>query len=161
MSTLADLDEFIAMGIEAEKLTGKKVLPMSPDEIKSKVAAMRSAIPGWIWDAVKELEDAIRSDPMLVPFVMSQADVDRWRAILGWWPSSVLSPVSSCEWQDFSVFSCVCKIFFACVCAHHETHTHTQKITERRRTTRASVTNRRRAPSYPHTFDSRGRFLLP
>jgi len=83
VSTLADLDEFIAMGIEAEKLTGKKVLPMSPDEIKSKVAAMRSAIPGWIWDAVKELEDAIRSDPTLVPCAMSQADVDHWRAILG------------------------------------------------------------------------------
>jgi hypothetical protein len=32
---------------------------------------------------VKELEDAIRSDPTLVPLAMSQADVDHWRAILG------------------------------------------------------------------------------
>jgi len=83
VSTLADLDEFIAMGTNAEKLTGKKVLPMSPDEIKAKVKAMRDALPSWIWDAEKELEDAIRSDPTLVPFAMTQEVVDEWRAILG------------------------------------------------------------------------------
>ena len=83
VSTLADLDEFIAMGVNAEKLTGKKVLPMSADEIKSKAAAMRDGVPSWVWDAAKELEDAIRSDPTLVPLAMSQEVVDQWRATLG------------------------------------------------------------------------------
>jgi basic membrane protein A len=83
VSTLDDLDEFIAMGIEAEKLTGKQVLPMSPDEIKSKVLAMRNSLPSWIWDAATELENAIRSDPNLVPYAGTQEVVDQWRAILG------------------------------------------------------------------------------
>jgi len=83
VSTLADLDEFIAMGTEAEKLTGKKVLPMSPDEIKSKAAAMRDSVPSWIWDAATELDNAIRADPTLVPLAGDQATVDQWRATLG------------------------------------------------------------------------------
>ena len=83
VSTLADLDEFIAMGTEAEKLTGKKVLPMSPDEIKSKAAAMRDSVPSWIWGAATELDNAIRADPTLVPLAGDQATVDQWRATLG------------------------------------------------------------------------------
>jgi len=83
VSTLGDLDEFIAMGTEAEKLTGKKVLPMSPDEIKSKAAAMRDSVPSWVWDAATELDNAIRADPTLVPLAMDQATVDQWRATLG------------------------------------------------------------------------------
>jgi basic membrane protein A len=83
VSTLADLDEFVQMGVNAEQKTGKKVLPMSPDEIKAKVSAMRSSIPSWIWDAATELENAIRSDPNLVPYAGTQEVVDQWRAILG------------------------------------------------------------------------------
>jgi len=83
VSTLADLDEFIQMGVNAEKLTGKKVLPMSPEEIKAKATAMRDSVPGWIWDAAKELENAISQDPNLVPLAMTQEVVDQWRAILG------------------------------------------------------------------------------
>jgi len=82
-STLADLDEFIQMGVDAEKLTGKKVLPMSADEIKSKVAAMRNAVPSWVWDAAKELEDAIRNGQVEVPLAMTKDVVDQWRTILG------------------------------------------------------------------------------
>jgi basic membrane protein A len=83
VSTLGDLDEFIAMGTNAEKLTGKKVLPMSPDEIKSKATAMRNSVPSWVWDAATELENAIRADPTLIPLAMDQATVDQWRATLG------------------------------------------------------------------------------
>ena len=83
VSTLADLDEFIQMGLDAEKLTGKKVLPMSPDEIKSKVAAMRNSVPTWVWDAQKDLENAIQNDPTLVPLAMTKEAVDQWRATLG------------------------------------------------------------------------------
>jgi len=83
VSTLADLDEFIEMGINAEKLTGEKVLPMSPEEIKTKVSTMRNALPSWIWDAERELENAIRSDANLVPLATTQEVVDQWRAILG------------------------------------------------------------------------------
>ena len=83
VSTLADLDEFVQMGVNAEKLTGKKVLPMTPEEIKSKVTAMRNSIPSWVWDAEKDLENAISNDPTLVPLAMTQELVDQWRATLG------------------------------------------------------------------------------
>ena len=83
VSTLADLDEFIQMGVDAEKLTGKKVLPGTPDEIKAKVAAMRDALPSWVWDAAKELEDGIRNGTIQVPLAIEQSVVDQWRAILG------------------------------------------------------------------------------
>jgi basic membrane protein A len=82
-STLADLDEFIQMGLDAEKLTGKKVLPTSPDEIKSKATAMRNSVPSWVWDAEKDLENAIQNDPTLVPLAMTKEVVDQWRATLG------------------------------------------------------------------------------
>jgi basic membrane protein A len=83
VSTLADLDEFVQMGVNAEKLTGKKVLPMTPEEIKSKVTAMRNSIPSWVWDAEKDLENAISNDPTLVPLAMTKEVVDQWRATLG------------------------------------------------------------------------------
>jgi basic membrane protein A len=83
VSTLADLDEFIQIGLDAEKLTGNKVLPMSPDEIKSKVTAMRNAVPSWIWDAEKDLESAISNDPTLVPLATTKDVADQWRATLG------------------------------------------------------------------------------
>jgi basic membrane protein A len=83
MSGLSDLDEFIQMGVNAEQLSGKKVLPGTPDEIKAKVKAMRDALPGWIWAAVAELENAIRSGQVTVPLAFSQEDIMKWRDILG------------------------------------------------------------------------------
>jgi len=83
VSTLADLDEFIEMGITAEKLTGKKVLPMSPDDIKAKVKAMRESIPDWIWEAIKELEEKIRKGEVEVPLAMDKETVEQWRDLLG------------------------------------------------------------------------------
>jgi len=94
VSTLADLDEFIEMGIRAEELTGATVLPMEPEEIRSKVRAMRDALPDWIWDAVAELETKIRTgEPIAdldgdgeletVPAATTQDAVDSWRAIFG------------------------------------------------------------------------------
>jgi len=83
VSTLDDLNEFVQMGINAEELTGKKVLPMTPEEITAAVKSMRDALPSWIWDAEKELETAIQNDPTLVPLAMTQDVVDQWRATLG------------------------------------------------------------------------------
>jgi basic membrane protein A len=83
VSTLADLDEFIQMGTDAESLTGKKVLPMAPADIKAKVTAMRNSVPSWVWDAEKDLETAIQNDPTLVPLAMTKEVVDQWRATLG------------------------------------------------------------------------------
>jgi len=83
VSTLADLDEFIKMGVDAEKLTGKKVLPMSPEEIRQKVTEMRQNLPSWIWDALTELESKIRSGQAQVPMVLTKEEVDRWRELLG------------------------------------------------------------------------------
>jgi len=83
VSTLDDLNEFVQMGVDAEKLTGKKVLPMTPEEITAAVKSMRDSLPSWIWDAEKELETAIQSDPTLVPLAQTQDAVDQWRATLG------------------------------------------------------------------------------
>jgi basic membrane protein A len=83
VSTLADLDEFIRMGETAEKLTGKKVLPASPDEIRRRVKAMRDAQPAWIWEAVAELERMIRNGEVQVPMVMTEEEIKKWREELG------------------------------------------------------------------------------
>ena len=94
VSTLADLDEFIEMGVAAEERTGESVLPMSPDQIRSTAAALRAAQPDWIWTAVGELKDKIRAgNPIAdldgdgeletVPAATTQDAVDSWRAIFG------------------------------------------------------------------------------
>ena len=83
VSTLADLDEFIKMGVNAEKLTGKKVLPMSPDEIRAKVKKMREAQPKWVWEGMAELEKEIRNGEVEVPMVMTKEGIEKWRGELG------------------------------------------------------------------------------
>jgi len=83
VSTLADLSEFVQMGIQAEKLTKKKVLPASPDEIRARVKAMRDAQPAWVWSAVAELEKAIREGKVSVPLVLTKPDIEKWRKELG------------------------------------------------------------------------------
>jgi len=83
VSTLADLEEFIQMGVRAEELTGKKVLPMPPAEIKQKVEQMRGQLPSWIWDALSELEAKIRSGEANVPMVLTREGVELWRELLG------------------------------------------------------------------------------
>jgi basic membrane protein A len=87
LSTLDDLDEFIRMGVQAERLTGKKVLPATPAEIKSKVKTMREAQPKWVWDAVAELEKKIREGQVTVPLVVTKPDIQRWRGELGHRPA--------------------------------------------------------------------------
>lgn len=82
-STLKDLDEFVQMGVEAEKLTGKKVLPMTPEEIKAKVEKMRGTVASWIWDALAELEEKIRKGEVEVPLAFTKDAIDYWRGILG------------------------------------------------------------------------------
>ena len=82
-STLKDLDEFVEMGVRAEKLTGKKVLPMPPDQIKETVKKMRESVAPWIWEAAKELEDKIRNGEVEVPCVFTKEKIDYWRNILG------------------------------------------------------------------------------
>jgi basic membrane protein A len=83
VSTLADLDEFIKMGETAEELTGKKILPATPDEIRAQVKAMRDAQPKWIWDAVAELEKKIRDGEVEVPLAFTEPDIKKWREELG------------------------------------------------------------------------------
>lgn len=83
VSTLDDLDEFIAMGVRAEELTGKKALPMAPEEIRAKVTAMRRAQPAWVWEAVAELEEKIRTGEVEVPMVTTEEDIQKWRDELG------------------------------------------------------------------------------
>ncbi|MDR7579023.1 MAG: BMP family ABC transporter substrate-binding protein [Armatimonadota bacterium] len=91
VSTLDDLDEFIRMGVQAERLTRKKVLPASPAEIKSKVKTMREAQPKWVWDAVADLEKKIREGQVTVPMVVTKPDIERWRGELGYRPRTFLA----------------------------------------------------------------------
>jgi basic membrane protein A len=83
VSTLADLDEFIAMGQRAEQTTGEPILPGSPTWIKTTAKALRDTQPAWIWSAVAELENKIASGAVVVPLADTQGAVDNWRAILG------------------------------------------------------------------------------
>ncbi|MCS7172861.1 MAG: BMP family ABC transporter substrate-binding protein [Armatimonadetes bacterium] len=96
VSTLEDLDEFIRMGLQAERMTRKKVLPAPPAEIKSKVKTMRNAQPRWVWDAVAELEKKIREAQVTVPMVVTKPDIERWRGELGSrpdrWPAMAHRP---------------------------------------------------------------------
>lgn len=81
ISTLADLDEFIQMGLAAENRTGESVLPMSPDEIRAAAKALRDAQPDWIWEAVGELENQIRTGEVTVPSVMTADAIELWRGV--------------------------------------------------------------------------------
>ncbi|MCX8185464.1 MAG: BMP family ABC transporter substrate-binding protein [Sulfolobales archaeon] len=83
VSTLADLDEFIEMGVTAEKILGKPVLPMPPTEIRRRVKEMRDSVPSWIWAAVAELERLIREGRAQVPLPLTEDDVKYWRGVLG------------------------------------------------------------------------------
>ena len=94
VSTLADLDEFIEMGLKAENLTGETVLPATPAEIRSKAAALRAAQPDWIWEAVEELENEIRTGKVVVPLALSAEVVDYWRTVFGPTPTAEAVPLS-------------------------------------------------------------------
>jgi len=83
ISTLANLDEFIEMGLKAEELTGEPVLLGSPEWIRAKVEAMRDAQPSWIWEAVAELETKIRTGEVEVPLAFTADDIAYWRDIFG------------------------------------------------------------------------------
>ncbi len=83
ISTLADLDEFIDMGLRAEEMTGEPFLPGDRTWIKIKVEGMREAQPSWIWDAVAELEDKIATGAVEVPLAWTAEEIAFWRAELG------------------------------------------------------------------------------
>jgi basic membrane protein A len=80
---LADLDEFIEMGVKAEELTGERVLLGSPEWIRARINEMRGAQPDWIFEAVAELENKIRTGEVVVPLAFTAADIAYWRNILG------------------------------------------------------------------------------
>lgn len=77
MSDLNDLNDFIAFGAAAGKL------PMPADNIRAAAKALRDAQPSWIWSAVSELDNKIRSGQETVPFANTENDVTYWRGILG------------------------------------------------------------------------------
>jgi basic membrane protein A len=89
VSTLDDLDEFIRMGVQAERLTRKRVLPAPPAEIKARVKTMRDAQPAWVWSAVAELEKKIRDGQVTVPLAVTKPDIQRWRDELGRRPGAL------------------------------------------------------------------------
>ncbi len=69
VSTLEDLDTFLAIAIQA----GRKV---NKTEIYTRVKTMRDSIPSWIWDELKKLEELIRTKPSEVKvYGLSFADI--------------------------------------------------------------------------------------
>ena len=56
---------------------------MSPDAIRTKVAAMGAAQPDWVWQAVAELEEKMRTGEVEVPLVFTAEAIAEWRGILG------------------------------------------------------------------------------
>jgi basic membrane protein A len=78
VSTLDDLDAFLKMGIDAGIIG-----PENRDAIYAKVKAMRDAQPSWIWEAVGELENRIRTGTENVPEADTSEEVEYWRGILG------------------------------------------------------------------------------
>jgi len=76
VSTLEDLDAFMEMGIEAGIIG-----PENRDAIYTKVKAMRDNQPAWIWEAVAELEEKIRTGEVEVPMVMTGDTIAYWRDI--------------------------------------------------------------------------------
>jgi len=78
VSTLDDLDALLKMGIEAGIID-----PENRDVIYAKVKAMREAQPSWIWEAVGELENKIRTGVENVPEADTWEEVEYWRGILG------------------------------------------------------------------------------
>ena len=83
VSTLDDLATFIQFGIDAEKLSGRKILPFTPEQTAALVKEMRDAQPSWIWQAVAELEAKIRSGEVIVPAVQTRDAINLWRGIYG------------------------------------------------------------------------------
>lgn len=81
--TLDDLDAFLDAIKKTEAIVGRTILPATPEEIRTKVVAMRNAQPSWIWDAINELETKIRTGEVTVPNVWTSEDKDYWRGILG------------------------------------------------------------------------------
>ena len=81
--SLADLDEFIEMGVKAEELTGERVLLGSPEWIRAKIEEMRDAQPDWIFEAVEELEDKIRTGEVEIPLPSTLDERTYWRDIFG------------------------------------------------------------------------------
>jgi len=78
VSTLGDLDAFLELGIEAGIID-----PENRDAIYAKVEAMREAQPSWIWEAVGELENKIRTGVENVPEADTEEEVNYWRGIFG------------------------------------------------------------------------------
>ena len=78
VSTLGDLDAFLELGIEAGIID-----PENRDAIYAKVEAMREAQPSWIWEAVGELENKIRTGVENVPEADTEEEIIYWRGIFG------------------------------------------------------------------------------
>jgi len=82
ISTLEDLDAFLELGIEAGIIG-----PENRDVIYEKVRSMRENQPAWIWEAVAELEEKIRTGEVEVPMVVTEDERDYWRGIFERLPS--------------------------------------------------------------------------
>lgn len=78
VSTIDDLQQFIQLGIQAGT-----VKQSDAQAIIQKVAAMRSAIPKWVWDGVAELQAEILNGSVQVPLPTSLGQVQQLRAQLG------------------------------------------------------------------------------
>lgn len=80
ISRLEDLQTFLPLAGGVDPITGE---PIDPVAITNKVKAMRDAQPSWVWDAVAELENLIRTGKVQVPTANNKAEIDAIRATYG------------------------------------------------------------------------------
>jgi len=75
------LDDAMQFAIGHEQLTGEKVLPGTPENIKATVKAMRDAQSAWVWEGLSELENKIRAGTIVVPSVSDHDTAETYRAL--------------------------------------------------------------------------------
>lgn len=75
------LDDGIQFAIGHEQLTGESVLPATPENIKATVRAMRNAQPAWVWEALSEFENKLRTGEIVVPRVIDADTAGTYRTL--------------------------------------------------------------------------------
>lgn len=85
VSTIENVKEmFDSLPEDTKKQKLQELGFTSEDELFAKLEQTRKQVPDWIWDAVKELEDKIKSGEIKVPAPMDKDTIEKIRAAKDW-----------------------------------------------------------------------------
>ncbi|MCD6188647.1 MAG: sugar-binding protein, partial [Thermococcus sp.] len=85
VSTIEDVREmFNSLPEDTKKQKLKELGFTSEDELFAKLEETRKQVPDWIWDAVKELEEKIKSGEIKVPMVANKDQIEAIRNAQTW-----------------------------------------------------------------------------